>query len=177
MCVPSADAKWLKSIIMVITIPTRVRTLAAVLLTAGCMSWGSEPERPLSGFTIQCIKRLPEIPYTWQEGDPLYAGSPAVGDTVIWRAFVKNWNDTSYSIDYTWRLDGETSVNGTITLEPESIATVDFPWEWTVDRNTPTFILDPEDKIAGRSESNNEWMIYTGALPVGFWVEQSVYNF
>src|SRR5205823_1055628 len=55
--------------------------------------------------------------------------------------------------------------------------TVDLVRPWTFDRHELTFRIDSDDRVAELSEANNELTVFTDAIAVGFWVEQSFYQF
>ena len=123
------------------------------------------------------ISRDPEIPYVWMSAHPRVEGWPEPGQTVTWRAHVRNWSTTSRNVEVRWLLDGEVVSSGNVTFAANGFTTVDFPWTWTFDRHELTFVVDATHLISEESETNNSLTIFTDALAVGFWVEQSFYTF
>jgi hypothetical protein len=71
------------------------------------------------------------------------------------------------SMTYVWRVDGQEAARGTVTIQANAITTVDFPWPWTFDRHRVAFVL----------EGGPELEVFSDALAVGFWVEQSFYDY
>lgn len=124
------------------------------------------------------VQRLPVIPYTWGSTNPAVEGWPAVNSTVTWHAVVKNWHTTAFeNVSYTWTQDGAIIQSGTVTLAPEAHTAVDLPWIWTFDRHKMTFTIDTENDIEEFSERNNRIDFWTDAITVGFWVEESLYEY
>ena len=129
-------------------------------------------------FAISYIKRLPEIDYVWDSANPAVEGWPEVGQEVTWRAHVKNWSDTPQSnISYEWVLDGEVVEGGTLDFGSDETVTAEFPWLWTFDRHEIIFRIDTDNAVEEQEELNNELLIYTDALSIGFYVEQSLYDY
>lgn len=123
------------------------------------------------------IQRLPEMPYVWESENPTVEGWPEVGEEVTWRAHVKNWHsETLTDVAYAWLLDGVVVTTGVVTLPPQTHTPVDFAWTWTFDRHELTFIINADYAIDEYSFRNNRVTVYTDALSVGFWVEQSLYD-
>jgi len=161
--------------------PTRIPAsfFVALMLTltavAACDSGPFGPGRSDEGdLTIRYIERLPHLEYVVNSSDPAHDGWPAPGETVTWRAHVKNWSEHARTVPYRWRLDGEPAGQGLVQIGPGEEGTADLAWEWTFDRHTVTFTVDPEDVIAEQEERNNTRSLFTDALAVGFWVEQSL---
>lgn len=138
----------------------------------------NEDPAPGTDLTVGFIARLPRIDYIWGSPNPAVEGWPAVDDTVIWQINIRNWAEDDYSaVHYKWLLDGVDVDSGTVPMFAQSDTTVDFPWVWTFDRHELKFIIDPDDLIQEEEEQNNEQSIYTNAISVGFYVEQSVYDY
>ncbi len=124
------------------------------------------------------IKRLPEIDYVWYSPDPTVEGWPTVGQTVTWRAHVKNWAAYDvHDIPYAWYVDDELVESGYTDLPSRVYATVDFDWTWTFDRHKIKFVIDHTDSVLERFEGNNQLRIYSDAITVVFYVEQSLYDY
>jgi hypothetical protein len=124
-------------------------------------------------LTIRFIERLPHLEYVVNSDDPAHEGWPESGETVTWRAHVRNWADHAREVPYSWALDGEPAGEGVVEIGAGEEGTADLAWEWTFDRHTVTFTVDPEDVIKEQEERNNTRSLFTDALAVGFWVEQS----
>ena len=138
----------------------------------------NEDPAPGTDLTIGFIARLPRIDYIWGSPNPAVEGWPAIGDTVIWQAKIRNWAEEDYSaVPYKWLFDGVEVDSGTVPMFAQSDTTVNYPWIWTFDRHELKFILDPNDIIQEEEELNNELLIYTNAISAGFYVEQSVFDY
>lgn len=123
------------------------------------------------------ISREPEIPYVWNSTNPRVEGWPSPGEAVTWRAHVRNWSTTARSVQVRWSLDGDVVSTANVTFAANGFTTVDFPWSWTFERHQLTFVVDASNLLSEESETNNSLTIFTDALAVGFWVEQSFYDF
>jgi len=120
---------------------------------------------------------LPEIDYVWGSTNPAVEGWPAVGQAVIWQAHIKNWANSQREVAYKWYLDGQEVAAGTVDMSASAEDSVDFEWNWTFERHVLTFVIDPDNLIEEEEEVNNSLSIYTDAITVGFYVEQSVYDY
>jgi|GEM_PF-3502411 len=139
-------------------------------------------EAPVINFgddlTIGYISRLPKIDYIWGEEISRTDGWPKVGQTVTWQAHVKNWMSQDLNaVKYQWHLDGVPVMLDSIDLPAGKEVTVDYPWIWTFDRHVLKFVIDPNNEIPEEEEKNNQLSIFTDAITVGFYVEQSVYDY
>lgn len=139
-------------------------------------------EAPVINFgddlTIGYISRLPKIDYVWGEEVSRTDGWPKVGQIVTWRAHLKNWMMRDLkAVKYQWYLDGAAMVLDSIDLPAGKEVTVDYPWTWTFDRHVIKFVIDPKNEIPEEEEKNNQLSIFTDAIAVGFYVEQSVYEY
>ncbi len=138
---------------------------------------GAAQARVTTDLDVGWISREPEIAYVWMSANPRVEGWPTPGEPVTWRAHVRNWSTSSRNVQVRWLLDGEVVSTGSVTFAANAFTTVDFPWTWTFDRHELTFIVDASQLINEESETNNSLTIFTDALAVGFWVEQSFYRF
>jgi hypothetical protein len=127
-------------------------------------------------LTVAWISRQPEMDYVWGSANPKVEGWPAGGEAVSWRAHVRNFGVARIGVAYHWTLDGETFAGGMVSLAADAITTVDVPWSWTFERHRLGFAIDSGAAVAEESETNNELEVFTDALSVGFWVEQSMYD-
>jgi hypothetical protein len=127
-------------------------------------------------LTIAYISRLPEIDYVWNSSRPNVEGWPAAGQQVTWRGHVRNFaSSTARNVIYRWLLDGNEVSRGTGDFAPGTTS-VDYPWTWTFSRHRLSLEVDIAKAIAEPSELNNRLEVFTDALSVGFWVEQSLYD-
>ena len=148
---------------------TRSVLISLLLLLAPLFSQASE-------LTIGYISRTPEIPYAWNSSNPKVEGWPAPGSTVTWRANVRSWFDTPQTVAYVWKLNGTEIARGTTTLAANGYTTIDLQRPWSFTRERLAFSIDSAGAVAEESEKNNSLEVFTDALAVGFFVEQSVYD-
>jgi len=136
-----------------------------------------ESQDTVSGdLIIRYIERLPEIEYVWGSDNPTRDGWPAPGSQVQWQAHVLNRAlDAQKGVGYRWTLDGAVVDSGRVDLPTDGEATVAYPWTWTFDRHTLGFQIDPENEVDEETR-NDTLTIFTDALSVGFYVEQSLYR-
>jgi CARDB len=127
-------------------------------------------------FSVGWIQRLPKINYVWNSKNPTVEGWPKPEQEVTWVANVRNLGKSSASADYRWLLDGEIVSSGQATLEANKITTFKFPWKWNRTRHKLVFEIDPANAIKETEERNNSLLIYSDALTVGFWVEQTFWE-
>ena len=117
--------------------------------------------------SVGWISRLPELDYVWGSSDPGVEGWPLAGSTVTWRAHVKNFAAQPVQSSYMWRVDGVSVSSGAITLPPNSTTTLDLHRGWTFDRRRISLELVGGPKLE----------VFSDGLAVGFWVEQSFYDY
>lgn len=118
------------------------------------------------------IARTPRYDYDAEKNNP------EPGDAVTFHGHLMNWGAYLPSVDYRWELDGTVVASGTLTdLFPDQEYAVDFPWTWEHATHEISFVVDPDDALAESTEENNVVTDRTDALIVGFWVEQSVYDY
>lgn len=118
-------------------------------------------------LTVTHISRLPAIDYV--------DGWPAEGRSIVWRAHVKNFSAHEVTSAWRWTRDGVIVAQGTQAFAANATTTVDLPSSWSFERHRLAFDVDA---VTGEeSASNNRLEVFTDALAVGFWVEQSVYDF
>lgn len=128
-------------------------------------------------LTVGWIARFPEIDYVRDSANPRVEGWPGNGDTVTWRANVRNFGAAHDSVSYRWTIDGRTVATGTVSVAADSVTTVDLPWTWRFERHRIAFTIDDTNAIPEESESNNSLEVFSDAIGVGFWVEQSIYDY
>jgi len=154
------------------------RTMAMGLF----MSLAAFPLRAQSGInddlSVRYIHRTPEIDFVPNASDPSTEGWPEVGQEVTWQAIVKNWSNEAVSdVAWEWHLDGVPVSSGMVDIPARGEATVEYAWNWTFERHELEFALDTNGQVQEFSETNNAVAIFTDALTVGFYVEQSLYDF
>lgn len=156
----------------------RVRRPApAVIFFLALFAAGLSHARVTTDLDTGWISREPEIAYVWNSTNPRVEGWPTPGETVTWRAHVRNWSTSPRNVQYRWLLDGEVAASGTATFAADSFTTIDFAWPWTFERHELTFVVDASHLLSEESETNNSLTTFTDALAVGFWVEESFYRF
>ncbi|MGB9625472.1 MAG: CARDB domain-containing protein, partial [Phycisphaerae bacterium] len=121
---------------------------------------------------VTCIERTPRYDYDAAKNNP------APGDVVTFSGHVRNTGTVTVSADYRWDLDGAPVAGGTLTsVPPGQERVVSWPWTWQSGNHRIRLAVDPNNLIAETSEANNSIEDRTNAIIVGFWVEQSVYNY
>ena len=104
--------------------------------------------------------------------------NPAPGDLVTFRGHVRNWDNLTPSADYRWELDGVPVASGTLTdLGANEERVVTWQWTWQNGPHRIKLVVDPENAVAEFSEVNNVIEDRTDGVIVGFWVEQSLYDY
>lgn len=126
-------------------------------------------------LTVTHISRLPEIDYVWASANPARDGWPAEGQRIVWRANVKCFSAHAVTSAWRWTLDGIVVAQGTQTFAANATTAVDLPSTWSFARHR--LAVDVDAVPGEESSSNNHLEVFTDALAVGFWVEQSVYDF
>ncbi len=120
------------------------------------------------------IERLPRIPF-----DGPNDGLPLEGSIVTWRAHVYNWGTDPIEVTYEWKLDGEVVKTGKKIIPvgpPGIVATpIDYKREWEESRQDLTFTV--RQPIQELITANNTITVQTDAVTVGFWVEQSMWDY
>jgi hypothetical protein len=152
------------------------RHALAVILFLALFPAGAAHARVTTDLDVGWISRQPEIAYVWNSTNPRVEGWPAPGESVTWRAHVRNWSTTPRNVSYQWLLDGQVVASGTMAFAADSFTTVDFQWPWTFERHQLTFVVDSSHLLSEESEANNTLAVFTDALAVGFWVEESFYR-
>ena len=123
-------------------------------------------------LTIRWIGRTPKIDFVWNSDDPGSEGWPENGQTITWRAHVKNWSDTVQAeVGYQWLLGGVVVDSGRVSIFPGADTTINYVWNWLKQRSTLTFALG-QDEMPG-----NKLTIFTDAISLALYVEQGLYNY
>ena len=118
------------------------------------------------------ISRIPRYDYSEPKNQPAH------GDAVIFQAHVANrGGQNTGTFAYSWYIDGLLVLNSSSpNLLPGETVILTIGWIWQSGPHTVRIELDPANLIAEVSELNNSVEDRTNALAVGFWVEQSVYD-
>jgi hypothetical protein len=151
------------------------RITSRFVIACGAVLAGAVPAAALPNpdLDVTFIERTPRYDY---DATP---NNPEPGDVVTFHGHIKNWGPGSVAaVDYRWELDGDPVATGTLTdvaAGEERVVT----WSWTFEDGDHWIKLsaDPDDEVAESSEANNELEDRTNGLIVGFWVEQSVYDY
>ncbi len=123
-------------------------------------------------LNVTYIERTPRYDYDAAKNNP----DP--GDVVTFRGHIHNWSDLTPSADYHWELDGQIVATGTLLdLLPDEERVVEYEWTWDDGDHDIKLVVDPALDIDETSEANNAVEDRTNGLIVGFWVEQSVYDY
>ncbi len=122
---------------------------------------------------VTYIERLPRYDYDADKNNP------EPGDTVTFNGHIRYWGHESLSgADYAWYLDDDLVYSGTLTgMSAGEEQIVTYEWTWESGSHRIKLMVDPEDKLDEASETNNSVEDLTNALSVGFWVEQTVYDY
>jgi hypothetical protein len=148
--------------------PVRLPIFLLLLLLAATAALADD-------LTVTHISRLPELDYVWGSANPTRDGWPAPGQAIVWCANVKNFSASAVTSGYRWTLDGVTVARGTQTFAANATTPVDLPSAWSFERHRLAFDVDA---VPGEeSASNNHLEVFTDALSVGLWVEQSLYDY
>lgn len=123
-------------------------------------------------WTVTYIERQPRLDYERAPGIK-------PGQSVSWFAHVKNYGTGDAGpVAAEWRVDGRTV--GTVRLpkisrfgQTEAI----LPLPWDEKRHEIELVVDPRNEILETSEANNARKVYSDALSVGFWVEESLVRY
>ena len=129
-------------------------------------------QEDLPDLNVATIMRTPRYAY-----DAL-KNRPAPGDTVMFHGRIANrGSHTTGDFAFVWRIDATPVQTGThATLAPGEMITLTLGWTWEDGPHTVALDLDPTHALLELSEANNVVEDRTDALAVGFWVEQSVYD-
>jgi hypothetical protein len=103
---------------------------------------------------------------------------PTAGQTVTFTAHVVNaGGEPSPPFTYWWTLDGRQLSAGSFdqALTPGQETTVSMMWTWQLQPHDLHFQVSPAGPET--SSANDSVSVRTTALKLGFWVEQSAYNY
>jgi hypothetical protein len=160
---------------------------ALALLTAltGCQAPADLGEQQsalgaatMNDLTVGYIQRLPSLAWVQDSSNPKVEGWPTVGQQVTWRGYVRNFSSVARpAVQYAWLWDGAQVASGSVAVAANGTATVDYAHAWDFSRHRLQLVIDPQNAIAEDEEQNNDLTIYSDALSLGLWVEQSVYDY
>lgn len=135
------------------------------------------PVIPTPDLGVSFIHRSPTLDFVWGSVNPDIDGWPATGQVMTWEASVYNpGKQLITNVDYSWVVDGITVKEGQFTIDPGKHAKLYLERSWTFNRENIKIIIDPLNKLKEPNRSNNELVIYSDALSIGFYVEQSVFK-
>lgn len=121
---------------------------------------------------VTYIERTPRYNYNATKNNPV------VGDVVTFKGHINAWADSVSSAEYVWKLDGVQVSSGTLTnLSAGQESIVELQWTWQAGPHTVSLTVDPANSIAEFSELNNNITDRTDGVSIGFWVEETVYNY
>jgi hypothetical protein len=103
---------------------------------------------------------------------------PDVGEPVSFTAHIVNKGAMdSDPFEFEWIINDKVVVSGVAeSIPPQGETTQEIAWEWAPGRHYIGFRADPHNLVDETSEANNVVEDVTDALPVAFWVEESVYS-
>jgi hypothetical protein len=136
-------------------------------------------------FTVEVVPQgQPDWDVTYIERQPRVpqgtAGSGLKeGEHVYWFAHVKNYGTAhAEPVAVEWRLDGKTVFKARLPKVDRFAQTeVMLKTTWDGKRHELELVVDPERQVAETSEENNSLKVYTDAVSVGFWVEDSMLRY
>ncbi len=150
-----------------------------------CLFTSIDQQRPLSSFQKKNALSLdlPDLNVRYITQSPRYEYSAPKnqhepGDSMTFTGHIANrGNLPTGPFNYEWRIDGVVISSGTVSeLSPSETKNLSVDWIWQSGPHSIRLYLDSPNKIAEISELNNLVEDRTNALAVGFWVEQSVYD-
>lgn len=125
-------------------------------------------------LTVGWISRQPEIAYVWNSSNPAVEGWPSPGEAVTWRAHVRSWMDSAVTVEYRWLLDDVEIARGTKEIAANATTLIDLERPWSFRRER--LRIELSHVPAEESHANNALEVFTDAISVGMWVEQSLYD-
>ena len=152
-------------------------TLTLVALTILSFTTANRSAAQEEDLSVAWIQRVPSQNFIQGSANPTRDGWPAAESTVTWRAIVKNWSNTDQLITYRWSVDGISVATGTVNLRAQSWTPVDYNRTWSFKRESLRFDIDIDNIIRETSEANNSLDVFTDAISLGLWVEQSLYDY
>lgn len=148
-----------------------------LLLLFSCSKDNSdEPKLSKGDLSIRYIQKLPEINYVWNNEIPTVEGWPEVNQEITWSAHIYNHSNLNQkNVSYIWLLDGYEIKSGTFDIQANKEISIDLKQAWSFDRHKLKLTIDPKDIIKESEEYNNDLEIFTDALSIGLYIEESLY--
>ncbi|HTE18350.1 MAG TPA: CARDB domain-containing protein [Armatimonadota bacterium] len=136
-------------------------------------------------FTVEVVPQgQPDWDVTYIERQPRVAqDTPGSGlkegEFVYWFAHVKNYGTAhAEPVAVEWRLDGKTVQKARLPkVDRFGQSEVMLKTLWDGKRHELELVVDPGKEVAESSEENNSLKVYTDAVSVGFWVEDSLVRY
>ncbi|MGH2443729.1 MAG: CARDB domain-containing protein [Chloroflexota bacterium] len=194
--VPVADGGYLETVVVLSSLVPQSSGDSVCLIFRGRNGWGAKyyaayfddrpaPDADLIYPGYQSANGRPDLPdldVTYIHRSPSYAydaahNAPSAGEHVTFAAHVMNAGPMpAPAFAYSWILDGRQLAASTHdAIAPGAEIEIDLPWIWETGPHTLEIrLLAPYDEIA---KSNNDLSIRTNALTVGFWIEQSAWQY
>lgn len=150
-----------------------------VRLTAHLGSYRSQPidvevlPEGKPDFDVTYIERQPRVDYQAPES------ALKIGQNVYWFAHVKNYGTADAEpVNVRWRVDGEVVRAGHLPkLDRFGQTEAVFSTQWDGKRHEIELTVDPDNEVAETCKENNTLKVYSDALSVGFWVEESTIQY
>ncbi|MGI8967904.1 MAG: hypothetical protein ACR2GA_02215 [Chloroflexota bacterium] len=194
---PVADSGYLEGVIDLGQVAPALIGQPACFLLRGRNHWtttfyaayfddspSSDAESVLPGYqSLNGLPDLPDLDVTYIHRDPALAydarpNTPHPGEQAYFHAHVRNAGFLpSGPFLYTWMLDGHVLVGGNDSrgLTPGGEETFSLPWTWRSGHHTLRFVVVPDGPEI--NAHNKALSIRTDALSLGFWVEQSAWEY
>ncbi|GAC1466295.1 MAG: hypothetical protein PVSMB7_11580 [Chloroflexota bacterium] len=126
---------------------------------------------------------LPDLDVRYIQRSPAYAfdahpNAPSPGDVVRFEAHLENAGSQPVGpFRYVWLLDGHPIRNGSVStpLAPRQQLSLTLAWRWKDGPHDVTLQTFPPGQEV--STANDALTVRTNALTLGFWVEQSAYDY
>ena len=127
----------------------------------------------LPDMNVANIARTPRYDYNASKNNP------TPGDIVTFQARIANRGGQSTGVfQYAWYIDQVLVQSNTYpNLNAGEEISLSLNWTWQDGPHMVRLNLDPSNVISEVSEQNNNVEDRTNGLAVGFWVEQSVYDY
>jgi len=123
----------------------------------------------LPDWDVTCIERMPRRAFDAPDG-----GVPRHGETVVWRAHVKNYGTAdARRVECAWEVDGRPVAAGNLdAIDRFAEATADLRLPWDGTRHEVRFRVNPSGESAETTTGNDTRAVATDALLLGLWVER-----
>ncbi|MBV9960304.1 MAG: hypothetical protein JO360_17895, partial [Acidobacteria bacterium] len=110
-----------------------VRATLGTLLSTNSIPVTVKARNIAADIDVLLIERTPRLAF--DPNDLSYgSGWPTPGQTVTYKAHVKNWGTASVLLPYRWSFDGITPGQPSyVSINPGQTVEIDFPWTWPSD--------------------------------------------